>query len=54
MVNKYISFDEIEILIDKAKNSILNEVLKYHSVKLALWKLFKCYFENGISPSIWL
>ena len=61
MVNREISYDEIEKLVHKAKRDkalgidfIPNEVLKHHSVILALWNLFKCYFNCGKTPTTWL
>ena len=60
MVNSEISFDEIQKLVYKSKNNkavgidnIPYDVLKNHTVILAMWKLFKCYFKHGLSPSIW-
>lgn len=61
LVNEEISYDEIEKLVKKAKSNkalvidfIPNEVLKFKSVILALWKLFTIFFKTGLTPSIWL
>ena len=61
MVNAEISYDEIEKLVNKAKNNkavgideIPYEILKNHDVIMALLKLFQSYFKYGQIPSIWL
>lgn len=61
MVNADISYDEIEKLVNKAKNNksvgidnIPYEVLKHHDVIMVLFQLFQSYFKYGKIPSIWL
>lgn len=60
-INRAISFDEVETVINKLKlnkatgiDEIPNEILKNHSIKLALWNLFNKYFDTNMIPSIWL
>ena len=60
-VNKEITFDELEKKIANLKDKkavgfdgIPNEVLKFHNVKLSLWKLFSKYFNLSLTPTIWL
>ncbi len=59
-LNKNISADEINFIIDKLKNNktpgidkIPNEVLKSYAVKNCLLKLYQYYFDTGIFPSCW-
>ncbi len=59
-LNKNISTDEINHVIDKLKNrkapgidKIPNEVLRCTPIKNCLMKLFQYYFDTGLLPSCW-
>ena len=59
-LNKNITADEVNFVIDKLKNNkspgidkIPNEVLKSIPVKSCLLKLYQYYFDTGIFPSCW-
>ncbi len=59
-LNKNISTDEVNNIIDKLKNrkapgldNIPNEVLKSAAIKNCLRKLFQYYFDTGMFPNCW-
>ena len=59
-LNKNISADEINKVIDKLKNkkapgldNVPNEVLKSVAVRNCLLKLFRYYFDTGMLPNCW-
>jgi hypothetical protein len=60
-LNKSISFDEVERMVNKLKrnkscgiDSIPNEVLKNHDVMALLYYMFDKCFNYGLVPTAWL